>query len=87
VNRREFLEALAAASAAGLPLASPRALAAEGVPSTTSSLRQREPAAHHGLPRALKPLYFREPAVNIGVASQRAIRTIAWAINSSPRME
>ena len=72
MNRREFLEALAAAAAAGLPLASPRALAAEG-------------EAFYDLPRhgnvsllhitdchaQLKPLYFREPAVNIGVASQR----------------
>jgi len=30
VNRREFIEALAASAAAGLPLASPRALAGEG---------------------------------------------------------
>jgi len=72
VNRREFLEALAAAAAAGLPLASPRALAAEG-------------DAFYDIPRLgnvsllhftdchaqLKPVYFREPAVNIGVASQR----------------
>ena len=72
MNRREFLEALAAAAAAGLPLASPRALAAEG-------------DAFYDIPRLgnvsllhftdchaqLKPVYFREPSVNIGVASQR----------------
>jgi len=74
VNRREFLEALAAASAAGLPLLSPRALAAEG-------------DAFYDLPRLgnvsllhitdchaqLKPHYFREPSVNIGVG-----RHVAW---------
>src|SRR3954469_20970845 len=62
------IEALAAAAAAGLPLASPRALAAEG-------------DAFYDLPRfgnvsllhitdchaQLRPLYFREPSVNIGV--------------------
>ena len=68
MNRREFLEALAAAAAAGLPLASPRALAGEG-------------DAFYDLPRhgnvsllhitdchaQLRPVYFREPSVNIGV--------------------
>jgi sulfur-oxidizing protein SoxB len=72
VNRRDFLEALAAAAAAGLPLVSPRALAADG-------------DAFYDLPRQgsvsllhftdchaqLKPVYFREPSVNIGIASQR----------------
>ena len=72
MNRRDFLEALAAAAAAGLPLASPRALAADG-------------DAFYDLPRQgsvsllhftdchaqLKPVYFREPSVNLGVASQK----------------
>ena len=72
MNRRDFLEALAAAAAAGLPLASARALAADG-------------DAFYDLPRQgsvsllhftdchaqLKPVYFREPSVNIGVGAQR----------------
>ena len=70
MDRREFLQALAIAGAAGLPLASSRALAADG-------------DAFYDLPRfgnvsllhmtdchaQLKPIHFREPDVNIGVAS------------------
>jgi sulfur-oxidizing protein SoxB len=69
MNRREFLEALAIGAAAGLPLASRAALAAEG-------------GAFYDVPRhgnvsllhftdchaQLKPVHFREPDVNIGVA-------------------
>jgi sulfur-oxidizing protein SoxB len=72
VNRREFLEALAAAAAAGLPLASPRALAAEGDAFYDIPRRGNVSLLHFTDCHAqLRPVYFREPAVNIGVASQR----------------
>ena len=68
MNRREFLEALAAASAAGLPLMSPRALAADGdafyeIPrfGNVSLLHITDCHAQ------LRSHYFREPSVNIGV--------------------
>jgi len=72
VNRRDFLEALAAAAAAGLPLASPRALAADGddfydLPRQGSVSLLHFTDCH----AQLKPVYFREPSVNIGIASQR----------------
>ena len=68
MNRREFLEALAAASAAGLPLTSARALAAEGdafydVPRMGSVSLLHITDCH----AQLMPTYFREPSVNIGV--------------------
>ncbi len=70
MNRREFLELLAAGAAAGLPLASTRALA-------------QADDAFYDVPRfgnvslihftdchaQLRPLYFREPSANIGVGS------------------
>jgi len=72
VNRREFLEALAAAAAAGLPLASPRALAAEGEAFYDLPRRGSVSLLHITDCHAqLKPVYFREPSVNIGVASQK----------------
>ncbi len=69
MNRREFLEALAIAATAGLPIASRAALAGEG-------------DAFYDVPRAgnvsllhftdchaqIRPIYFREPNMNIGVA-------------------
>ena len=69
MNRREFLEALAIAASAGLPIASCAALSGEG-------------DAFYEVPRAgnvsllhftdchaqLMPIYFREPNANIGVA-------------------
>ncbi len=72
MNRRDFLEVLAAASVAGLPLASNRALA-----------QQTSGQAFYDVPRfgnvsllhftdchaQLLPLYFREPNVNIGLAA------------------
>ncbi len=68
MNRREFVEALAAAAAAGLPLASSRALAGDGdafydLPrfGTASLLHITDCHAQ------LKPVHFREPSVNIGV--------------------
>jgi len=72
VNRRDFLEALAAAAAAGLPLASPRALAADG-DNFYDLPRQGSVSLLHftDCHAQLKPVYFREPSVNIGIASQR----------------
>ena len=72
MDRREFLEALAAAAAAGLPLASPRALAAEGdafydIPKLGSVSLLHMTDCH----AQLKPVYFREPSVNLGIGSQR----------------
>ena len=69
MDRREFLQALAIAGAAGLPLASPRALAADGddfyeLPrfGNVSLLHLTDTHAQ------LKPVHFREPSANIGVA-------------------
>ena len=70
MDRREFLQALAVASAAGLPIAAPA---------------QRDDAAFYEVPPSgnvsllhftdchgqLKPIRFREPDVNIGVAGAR----------------
>jgi sulfur-oxidizing protein SoxB len=72
VNRRDFLEALAAAAAAGLPLASPRALAADGDAFYDIRRRGSVSLLHMTDCHAqLKPVYFREPSANIGVASQQ----------------
>lgn len=74
MNRREFLQILAIASASGLALDSKSALSANGSSSTNS---------YYDLPAygnvsimhmtdchaQLKPIYFREPDVNIGLAS------------------
>ena len=74
MNRRDFLEALAAAAAAGLPLASPRALAADGegfydIPRRGSVSLLHMPDCH----AQLRPVYFREPSVNLGVGDQRGL--------------
>jgi sulfur-oxidizing protein SoxB len=70
MDRREFLEAIAFAAAAGLPLASRSALAADGkafydVPrfGNVSLLHMTDCHAQ------LMPVFFREPDVNIGIAS------------------
>jgi len=69
MDRREFLEVLAAAGAAGLPLSSARALAADGgdfydLPrfGNVSLLHFTDTHAQ------LNPAHFREPNVNLGVA-------------------
>ena len=69
MDRREFLQAFAAAAAAGLPLASARAQAGDGaafydVPrfGTASLLHFTDCHAQ------LKPMLFREPNVNLGIA-------------------
>jgi S-sulfosulfanyl-L-cysteine sulfohydrolase len=68
MERREFLEALAAACAAGLPLASRQALAADSsafydIPrfGTVSLMHMTDCHAQ------LLPTYFREPSVNLGI--------------------
>jgi sulfur-oxidizing protein SoxB len=70
MNRRDFLEVLAAAAAAGLPLASKSALAQSAdalydVPrfGNVSLLHFTDCHAQ------LEPLYFREPSVNLGVGT------------------
>jgi len=68
LERREFLQALAAAAVAGLPIASRQALAADGdefynIPrfGTVSLLHITDTHAQ------LQPTYFREPSVNLGI--------------------
>jgi sulfur-oxidizing protein SoxB len=70
MDRREFLEAIAFAAAAGLPLASRSALAADGkafyeIPrfGNVSLLHMTDCHAQ------LMPVFFREPDVNIGIAA------------------
>jgi sulfur-oxidizing protein SoxB len=72
MNRREFMQVLAVAAAAGMPIASREALAQQ--PSAAAKMYE--------LPRfgnvhflhftdchaQLRPIYFREPSVNLGVA-------------------
>lgn len=74
MDRREFLQVLAVAAAAGMPVAARDALAA-----TTASAKMYE------LPRfgnvhllhftdchaQLKPIYFREPSVNLGIGDAK----------------
>jgi len=73
MDRREFLQVLAVAAAAGMPIAARRALAAPAA------------AAMYEVPRfgnvhllhftdchaQLKPIYFREPSVNLGVGDAK----------------
>jgi sulfur-oxidizing protein SoxB len=70
VNRREFLEALAAAAAAGLPIASRAALAAGGdalyeIPRYGNVHLLHFTDCH----AQIDPVHFREPDVNIGVGA------------------
>src|ERR1700686_4844537 len=72
MDRREFLEALAIAGAAGFPLSPGRALAARGddlydVPrfGNVSLLHMTDCHAQ------LRPVHFREPDVNIGLGAAR----------------
>jgi sulfur-oxidizing protein SoxB len=70
VDRREFLQALAIGAAAGLPMGSPRALAAElnefyDIPrfGNVSLLHMTDCHAQ------LMPVCFREPSVNLGIGA------------------
>ena len=61
MNRREFLHAVAAAAAAGLPVdsrAGARALGGRFFLRRRRAVRQRQPAAFHRLPRAAPPDLF-----------------------------
>jgi sulfur-oxidizing protein SoxB len=72
VNRREFLQVLAAAAAAGFPLDARRGLAAQA-----ETLYRVAPFGNVHLLHftdchaQLLPVYFREPSVNIGVGAAR----------------
>ena len=69
MNRREFLQVLAAASAAGMALDSPRALAAQGGEALYDLPRFGNVHLLHftDCHAQLLPIHFREPSVNIGV--------------------
>ena len=70
MNRREFLELLAAGAAAGLPLASTRALAqADDVFYDVPRFGNVSLIHFTDCHAQLRPLYFREPSVNIGVGA------------------
>ena len=68
MKRRDFLSMLAAGAAAGLPLASNRALAADGDAFYELSRFGNASLLHFTDCHAqLLPVYFREPSVNLGV--------------------
>ena len=72
MDRRQFLEALAVAAASGLPLAAPRALAADGDALYDLPLFGNVSLLHMTDCHAqLRPVHFREPDVNLGVAEAR----------------
>ena len=72
MERREFMQLLAAAAAAGMPLASPEALAATS--RGTESLYEHPAFGNVSFLHftdchaQLRPIYFREPSFNLGVA-------------------
>jgi sulfur-oxidizing protein SoxB len=67
LSRREFLQALAAAAAAGLPLAS-RAAPADGAFYDFPRFGNLSLLHFTDCHAQLQPVYFREPSTNIGVA-------------------
>ena len=70
MQRREFLQILAAASAAGLPLATRAALDADGTRFYDVPAYGQLSLLHFTDCHAqLKPIHFREPSVNIGVGA------------------
>jgi sulfur-oxidizing protein SoxB len=75
MHRREFLQVLAAAAAAGLPIASREALAANPAAAARMYDVPRFGNVHFlhftDCHAQLKPIYFREPSVNIGVGEAR----------------
>src|SRR5581483_4158027 len=74
MRRREFLQALAAAAAAGLPLDAPRAADARDADALYGGLRPFGNVAllHFTDCHAqLRPIFFREPSVNLGVGAAR----------------
>jgi sulfur-oxidizing protein SoxB len=70
VNRREFLEVLAAGATAGLALDAPEALAQGGADALYRVPKFGNVSLLHftDCHAQLLPIYFREPSVNIGVA-------------------
>ncbi len=73
MNRREFLQVLAAATAAGLPLAPRRALAASHFDGLYQIPRFGNVHLLHMTDShaQLQPIYFREPSVNLGIGEAR----------------
>lgn len=75
MHRREFLQVLAAAAAAGLPIASREALAANPAAAARMYDVPRFGNVHFlhftDCHAQLQPVYFREPSVNIGVGAAR----------------
>lgn len=75
MHRREFLQVLAAAAAAGLPIASREALAANPAAAARMYDIPRFGNVHFlhftDCHAQLQPVYFREPSVNIGVGAAR----------------
>ena len=73
MNRREFMQLMAAAAAAGLPLANSRAFAASGGdalydPPAFGNVSLLHMTDSHA---QLTPIHFREPSCNIGVGAAR----------------
>ncbi|MGE5338677.1 MAG: twin-arginine translocation signal domain-containing protein, partial [Gemmatimonadota bacterium] len=75
MNRREFMQVLAVAAAAGLPLAARDVLAQQ--PGAAERMYELPRFGNVHLLHftdchaQLKPIYFREPSVNLGVADAR----------------
>ena len=71
MNRREFLQLLAIASASGLALNSKSALSAQGTNSFQDLPAFGNVSIMHmtDCHAQLKPIYFREPDVNIGLGT------------------
>jgi sulfur-oxidizing protein SoxB len=80
VDRREFLQALAIGAAAGLPMGSPRALAA-GLNEFYDIPRFGNVSLLHitDVHAQLMPTWFREPSVNLGVGPMTNSRRTWWA--------
>jgi len=78
LSRREFLQALAAAAAAGLPLDS-RAASGDAAFYDFPRLGSLSLLHFTDCHAQLLPVYFREPSANIGVArSNRTARRTSW---------
>jgi sulfur-oxidizing protein SoxB len=75
MNRREFMQVLAVAAAAGLPIASREALAADGAAAAKMYELPRFGNVHFlhftDCHAQLLPVYFREPSVNLGLGEAR----------------
>ena len=82
MDRREFLQVLAVAAAAGMPVASRDALAASPA---SARMYELPPFGNVHLLHItdchaqLLPIYFREPSVNIGIGEASVSRPTWWA--------